>query len=315
MKKIYRWAFLRPVFRSTMARRVLMFSLLTFIVVCSYVFVFLWQLHQATLEKAQRELKNLSYMLAEGSKNSLSATDQLLRGIREQIEIKRLRGEDVSPSTLHDMLRREVVSMNSLRALGVADSSGLIIAHSHIAEPHIFLADRNFFRYHRDTRNDAPYLGSAVKSKLYNEWVFTLSRGLFKESSYNFGGLVFAVINPSYFNSLFHNISPAAGTEISLVDRDGFILSGNSASGVNIDIGKKSILADKIQALAKYGASQSLFVDFFNAGSRYFAHVYFEPKYGIALISTISTDTVLKEWSQSFRISLVGVFSFVILWG
>ena len=292
-----------------------MFSLFTFLAVTGYVLIFLWQLHQATLENAQRELKNLSYMLAEGSRNSFSATDQLLRGIREQIEIKRLRGEDTSPSMLHDMLRHEAVSMNSLRGLAIADSSGLLIAHSNIAEPRVLLSDRAYFRYHRDAQDDVPYLGPAVKSKLYGDWVFTLSRGLFKEKSRIFGGVVFAGINPSYFNGLFHSISPAAGTEISLVDSHGFILAGNTASGVNIDIGQKSILADKIRDLAVSNSSQSLSIEFLKNGSRYFSYIYFEQKYGVALISTISKDIVLKKWYQSLRISLIGIASLIVLIG
>jgi len=85
----------------------------------------------------------------------------------------------------------------------------------------IDLRDREFFRHHRDTPGDAPFISLPNKNRITDKWVFIFSQRINRRDG-SFAGVIGASVDIAYFESIYAELFHEASQSISLVRDDGF---------------------------------------------------------------------------------------------
>ena len=110
----------------------------------------------------------------------------------------------------------QIVSLYFVDAAGTLSASTLKYPINRID-----LNDREFFRYHRDTPGDAPYISLPNKNRISQKWSFVFSQRISSPDG-SFAGVVGASLEMGYFESLYADLFDNASRVVSLVRDDGF---------------------------------------------------------------------------------------------
>jgi len=109
-----------------------------------------------------------------------------------------------------------------------ADAAGDVVAIAGAAAGNV--ADRDFFVFHRDARDDAPFLGLPRVSKLSNNSSIPLSRRIVRPDG-SFAGVVVVSIVPTRLLAIAHAVELGSDGAIGLVGRDGMTRIRISSGG------------------------------------------------------------------------------------
>jgi len=169
--------------------------------------------------RAQRDLGNMTQVLAEQTAASLEAVDVVLRDMVRAVGVR---------TVVEDMprLRDELAHVPTIAALLVLDAQGRVLART--GETPAIDADpagHPFFTAHRDGGTDGLHLSEPYREGTEgDQWRFLLSRRLNGPGG-RFGGVVAAAIEVEGFDRLYRSIDLGAGSFIALLSQGGRFMS------------------------------------------------------------------------------------------
>jgi signal transduction histidine kinase/ActR/RegA family two-component response regulator len=124
---------------------------------------------------------------------------------------------------MRDRLRSRLPSMPSVRAVWVLDANGRNEFDSDEDATGTPLADRDYFRAHKDGVVPGLFIGQGARSKTTGKWFIGMSRAL-RAPDGQLLGVIVAAMEPGNLMRLWDTIDVGADGAISLLMRDGTLL-------------------------------------------------------------------------------------------
>jgi signal transduction histidine kinase/HPt (histidine-containing phosphotransfer) domain-containing protein/ActR/RegA family two-component response regulator len=179
---------------------------------------------QQELEAGLHDINSFSYLVAENVSRSFDAVDLITNELRGQFS-QSGNWQTWSDRVGHELLaERKTRALPQLRDFAVYDQAGQQRFHSTLLPtPAINISDRPYFKALQQGADRALY--GPFKGRNSGKFTYTLSRRI-SDSGGHFAGVMFASIEPSYFQTLCQNTTPTQHFELYLVNQDGLIIAG-----------------------------------------------------------------------------------------
>ena len=275
------------------SRFLLFYSIAISLLIAAFVGANLWHERQQALTDASERLTGLNLALAEQLERSLQAVDLALADVVNTVG----RNADWAAPEIHRTLKTYASVLPQIRAIAVVDAAGNIVNDSatHPLVP-IFIGDREHFRFLQANPQSGMFIAKPFKSRRDQEWTVVLARPVVDRGG-AFRGVVFARMQPSHFQSLYHNVLHLAGSGVTVFRRDGTLLFrqphveemvGRDMSGV--------ALFSAMLPTAEHGTYEALAVA--DAQLRLFSYKALRA-YPLVINSHQRKDVVLGNWRMN----------------
>jgi len=178
-------------------------------------------LRSLALDNAEREIKNVAYILAEQTSYYAQNVDLILLQYRNWRQ--RATPEQLADGRLqHEILRDGIAGAAQVRAMSVFNAEGRLTHSSVLPQaPQISVEDRDFFKAAQTAPDDLPVMGAPVASRLDGAWVLTIGRRLNQATTPGeFQGIVAISLSSDYFRQFYRSINIGAGGRIVMMDRN-----------------------------------------------------------------------------------------------
>jgi PAS domain S-box-containing protein len=197
------------------------------------------------VRETYRQSANLALALEEQTTRAFKSVDQALQRVRHGYE------ENGGKLDLHAMTADGAFDMALFGDIGIFDARGdLLLRNREFVRLNI--ADRELFTYHRDEADSGLYIGRPILARTTGEPRIPVSRRLLTPNG-EFGGVVSALVSPTYFEGLFEQIDLGKHAMVLLAGRDGIVRvrwqAGDRSAGRDL---RGSILFDALARRA-YG--------------------------------------------------------------
>jgi PAS domain S-box-containing protein len=193
------------------------------------------------LDQAEVETTNLARAFAHHADRALAeasvAVDLLVPA-----EIRQARALD--EVEVHNSLRQSLERSPHLTQAAIADASGAVLASSS-RQPvgKISLADRNYFRFHRDNSGSSLYIDDPLVSRVSGRKIVSVSKRI-STGDGRFAGVIVASLDLDHFTGLYREVALGEGGAIELVNDRGLVLAGSVT-----EIGARSSINALVAAL------------------------------------------------------------------
>ena len=179
---------------------------------------------------AERELKNLSYILSEELDRRLQGLDLLQLGLIEHmqqlgIESPESFKRELTSLAVHRDLANRIAGLPHVAALSLHDTEGNLINFSRSwPAPDIDVRDRDFIKLLLGPDPPKTVISQPQKSKTTGQWTIFFSRR-FEAPDGQLIGIVLSTIFADYFEQLFSHISLNDGSSFALFRNDSMLLA------------------------------------------------------------------------------------------
>lgn len=267
-----------------------------------------WSERDEEFTRIEGEMKNLAKSLAQHAEDTFNLADAILVDIVDRVEQQGSRPGALAG--MENFFSERIQTLQALKALTVIGEDGFVLSSSLPGHTSVNVKDHVFFQHHATSPERKWFFGPIIRDPLGADWVLTLSRRLNKPDG-SFGGVVQVSIPPRYFANFFGRIdlgSDGAIVMISTTDRK--ILSrypysdqviGNQRSNSNFILegspngaGLYDSPIDGIRRLAGYQRN----------------HIY-----PVVLLTAVSEEEALSNWTEEFKVRLLGVAVLVSIIG
>jgi signal transduction histidine kinase len=192
-------------------------------------------LHDAAVDAAKTETRNLANVLSEHAERAFDSTDRALQAVvtlHDQV----VRGVRMTPAQLHEALKDIQNRSSMLRRLTWTAMDGRRVATSDDdAGPTPNFAHQDSFRVQEFASDAGLYISHPFKPAEGDQpWLIGVSRRLNRLDG-SFDGIAMGLVDPDYFVSLYRAIDIGRTRSATLMAMDGTILA--RAGNDNIAIG------------------------------------------------------------------------------
>jgi len=255
------------------------------------------QLHHSTLREVQNNLLRQSLDLSELVERTLQATDLMLISVAERagaLASTEDGTQQLESEAFHTLLREKISGLPQIHALVILDANGM---RSNYAQawpaPKIDASARKHFQVLKSNPKITSYLDAPELGAVTGAWVAIEARPVLAKDG-KFFGVVFAATDMKYFQELFHSTSMGEGYAITLLRKDGTLLTRYPMAG---QIGAKvpaSVLATLTDS--RSGVSRAISpVD----GRARIAAAYSLMKYPLVVIVTQEEVAAFASWRRT----------------
>lgn len=173
---------------------------------------------------AQQTTRNLTRLLAAQTEAVIGTVDQALHHVVSAMRGRPIQATPDDPA-VHQLLYDITAQVPFLRDVYVFDAKGDVVQMSaaHPVKP-FNVADREYFRFHRDHAGPDLFIGPPVLGRLSNRWLITLTRRLDGPDG-RFAGVALCVLDPDYLQRLYDSIDIGKHGIVSLLLLDGRVLA------------------------------------------------------------------------------------------
>ena len=188
------------------------------------------EMRRQDIEDAERELTNVSFILAEEIDRGFQATELIQLGLIEhmrEIGIDTVNEFDSQKSSIevHRDLKERIAGLPNVDAMALVDLSGRVVNVSRVwPAPTVDVSDRDFFKALHGDSSLTSFISEPVLNRTNGTWTILIARK-FATSEGQFLGIVNCGIQTAYFEALFSRISLGEGASIALHRRDGVLLA------------------------------------------------------------------------------------------
>ena len=189
----------------------------------------IWQLRADALAEAQRNTSNLALVLAEQTERSVQAIDLVLRELQDDFTRMNFNSADsfeqaLGEESIHRRLAARLARLSQADALVVVGADGKLVSSSRSwPAPSINFSDRDYFLHFRTDVDPRMFISIPVKNRITGTWTISLVRSLNAEGG-QFLGLVIAIVDLQYFETIFNAIDLPRHETFALLRRDGTML-------------------------------------------------------------------------------------------
>ncbi len=273
--------------------------LVIIVIVGTVILVATWGLvaeRMQLIAAAERQTEGYARALAEHSESAFAEADWVLRDILHDIQSMGGHGR-IAERDLYDMLRRQSEGSPQIGSIFAVDATGTMFLNSiEFPSRRIFVGDRDYFRYYRDTPTADLALGRPVMSRLVNRWRFNLMRPLAPPNA-PFAGLLAVAFEVGYFKKFFGPVSLGPHGRIILVHTDGhpLVFEPYIDKAYDVDFNKSDLFRNKLPAAPNgtYRVEAS-FVD----KSPSIVSYQRLNRFPVVAVVTMHTDDVLGPWKR-----------------
>jgi len=273
----------------------------------------IWTAHDADLQGAQVETRNLARSLAQHAQDVFENTDAILKGLREGVAY-----DGTGPDAIQRLeyrMRARVQNQPLLQRLSIFDDHGAWLASSlDLATFNrvraVTYSDRAYFRFHRDHAEDVAYVGPPIRQKSDNALVMTLSRRLGNPDG-SFAGVVNATIALDLFQHFFATFDIGKRGAITLATNEGTLVVRRPF--VEANIGRKISESDFFRQITPDAISGSFeFISFFDGTPR-LGSFHRVPGFNLIMMVALDQNEVLAEWRDQTRVHLIWLTATLLL--
>ena len=183
----------------------------------------LWHTRRQAVAQAERTSATLAHVIAEQTARTVQAVDLTLVGLRDALAAAPdLPADD---ARFRAAMRARLAELPYVRALFVIGPDGFITHDTDYPEtPRVTLADRPYFRFHRDNSDLGLHVADPLISRSVGVWFVSMSRRVERPDG-GFGGAVVAAVEPHYFERFYAGIDVGAGGNVVLLTRAGLLVA------------------------------------------------------------------------------------------
>jgi diguanylate cyclase (GGDEF)-like protein/PAS domain S-box-containing protein len=194
-----------------------------------------WNSHARRLKEGELAVGNLAQAAARQADETITTADLALVGVVRQAQGDVDRNDVFGD--LADALAAQAATLPQVAGLFIFNETGDWVANSLRTMPKgANNAGRDYFIYHRDHADSAPYIGPPVKDRVSGEWIMTVSRRISRPDG-GFAGVALATIPLSYLRGFHRQLDIGRGGEIAIMRDNGAVLvrhpSVETALGAN----------------------------------------------------------------------------------
>ncbi len=194
----------------------------------------IWVMRGQAEEHWQGDLETMSMVLAEHAGQSMTSAYLVLDDIAEGLRQQHLGGDAAlrqasAMPTVHRMLRDKASASPQIEVASIVALNGDVITFSRsFPAPPINLADRDYFKRHRDNPRPEVFVSQPVKNRGNGTWTFYISRRL-DDTAGHFMGLVIVGVTSQFFTDFYDRVlQRSRGRTIGLFDLNNTLLAHSS---------------------------------------------------------------------------------------
>ena len=301
--------------------------LLTLVAALSFA---LYEAYRSELDDWKTQLENTSLLLAQQTSNEMGVADLMLDGMLERIRslgvqdaaaLRQRLGTEEEFKRLQD--RKKLVPQIDVATVVAANGDVVAFTRS-FPVPAINLADRDYFRAHRDQSQLGVFVSRPVRNKGNGAWTFYLSRRISAPDG-SFLGLVLVGVSSRQLSDFFSKINLGEGASVTLYRRDFSMLA--RWPELDAQMGKVNLGGSTYQIIERQGREHGVVVvdtprqaqD--QLPARRMGAARLIPNYPMIINVTVTEQLFLSQWREfMWQLGLVGavccaavVLAFVIL--
>ena len=267
-----------------------------------------WSTREALLEKAENDALMLAGSLGQHAQDTLEMVDVVLTGAADRIAISDRSLADLY--AIDEGLARQLRQAWRIRSIMAFDETGnQFVSSQPQVQDWFSLSGTNSFEFHAENTDTALLIGPPVKSPTNEDWIVPVTRRFDKPDG-SFGGILVATIRIRYFTGFYQTLGETSGAIISLLSRDGKLLSRypliEDIIGRNVARGLwQSDVMKKPEGTLRFSSP----VD---AVDRVYGFKN-TPDYDLVLFVGLSRDIVLAGWFRNALIHLIGAAALIAL--
>ncbi|MYM33483.1 response regulator [Duganella sp. FT94W] len=190
----------------------------------------LHQVHDSEIAEWRDQLDGTALLLAEQTAHEMGAADLMLDGMLERIQLLGVHDSASLRAQLSDEVefqrlqdRKRVLPQIDVATVVAADGQVINFTRSYPAPP-INLADRDYFKAHRDHPTLGLYVSQPVRNKGNGSWTFYLSRRI-NGADGGFLGVVLVGVGSRQISDFYGKIKLSDGSAVTLYRRDFTLLA------------------------------------------------------------------------------------------
>lgn len=178
-------------------------------------------LRNKAIEDWRHHLGSMSYMLTEHTSQTVFSAFLVLDAITERVRQMAVQDEagfrqKLSTVEMHHLLREKIQGLPQLDVASLIAANGDNINFSRTYPvPRINLAERDYFKAHRDQPKLGDYISTAVRNKGNGQWTFYVSRRL-DDAQGRFLGLVLVGLSVDAFTGVYGRLIETLGDGASI---------------------------------------------------------------------------------------------------
>jgi len=178
-------------------------------------------LRNKEIEDWRRHLGSMSYLLTEHTSQTVFSAFLVLDAITERVRQMDVQDaaafrQKLSTAEMHQLLREKIQGLPQLDVASLVAANGDNINFSRtFPVPAINLAERDYFKAHRDQPKLGDYISTAVRNKGNGKWTFYVSRRL-DDAQGRFLGLVLVGLSVDAFTGVYGRLIDTLGDGASI---------------------------------------------------------------------------------------------------
>ncbi len=195
-----------------------------------------WSNRESQIAQWTGWASDLSLMVAEQTRQTIKASDLVLRAITDRVQDSGIESEEefrtaMSSQEIYEVLRQRAAGVPQIDVATVIDNSGIVLNFTRWwpaltkVPPHstIDLSDRDYFKAQiADLKLDT-YIGAPVQNRGTGTWTFYLSRKI-RSKSGKILGVAITGLHVEFFSDFFQAISGSSNRTFSLFRNDGTLM-------------------------------------------------------------------------------------------
>ncbi|HTP95840.1 MAG TPA: ATP-binding protein, partial [Burkholderiales bacterium] len=209
----------------------------------------IWHSYQRTVEDADRELANLTSVLAEHTARTFQQIDLILRQAGAWSRAVDMRASDAA--TLHEHLKQQIAGVPQIKSIEIDDEDGAPLTSSRaLPASEASAAGIPYFTVQRDDAARGLYIGEPFRAPGDGKWVLGVSRRLHGAGG-DIRGIVNSTADVEYFEHFYEALKLGHGSAVTLFRGDGMLLA--RFPGSDAPIGKRFDLIPPLLAGQAHG--------------------------------------------------------------
>ena len=271
---------------------------------------FEWTTREAILAKAENDALMMAGTLGQHAQDTFEMIDVVITGAATRISTSDRSLADLYAidEGLADQLRQAW----RIRSIMAFDENGRqFISSQPQVQDWFNLSQADAFEYHRRNSDPRLRLGAPVKSPTNEDWIVPVTRRLDKSDG-AFDGIIMATIRVNYFTGFYKSLGESSGAIISLLSKEGVLLSRypliNDMIGRNVarELWKSDVSIKHAGTLRFSSPVDSI--------DRVYGFRSIED-YPLVIFVGLSRDAVTAAWLRDAIIHLSGAFGLIALFG
>ena len=247
---------------------------------------------------ARQDVTNISILLQENVRRSISDIDRTVRYLRHIIESSR------SPVDLNDLVNSPEILSELIVQVAIIDEGGIMRATNAGPQPAppTDLSDREHYKFHMQSTSDDLFISRPMIGRASGKISIQLTRGI-RGLDGSFGGVVVASFDPTHFEKFYGQLELGAGSSFSVIGLDGTVRAAGGNGTPHFRVGQ-DITGDALKSHIDASTDEVFIKGDAPGGERRLFSVRMVPGHPLAVSVSIPESVVYADSRNSLEVTL-----------